>query len=153
MTTATQRYISPSTYGPANMFAQSISCNLPKSDESVKVCGNGAPASRTIQPQQMEKQASRGANLRQLNTDESSFFDFDPPSNTGSPFQHGGFSIPGASGMPWGTDLNDFRPHHHQTLLYSFQRTGPTAMGTSSQTLPISSPKSAPPTLEHNMAR
>lgn len=92
------------------MFAQPISPNLPKSDESVKVFGNEAPASRTIQPQQTEKRASRGANLRQLNTDESSFFDFDPPSNTGSPFQHGGFSIPGASGMPWGTDLNDFHP-------------------------------------------
>ena len=92
------------------MFAQPISRNLPKSNEVVKVFGNGAPSSRTIQPQQTEKRASRGANLRQLNTDESSFFDFDPPSKTGSPFQHGGFSNPGASSMPWGTDLNDFHP-------------------------------------------
>ena len=92
------------------MFAQPISRNLTKSAEFVKVFGNGAPSSRTIQPQQTEKQASRGVDLQQLNTDESSFFDFDHQSKTVSPLQHGGFSNPGASGMPWGTDLNDFHP-------------------------------------------
>ena len=110
MTATTQRYMPASTYGPANMFAPPTSHDLTKSNEYVKMFGNGAPNSRTIQPQQTQKQASRGSNLGQLNTDESSFFDFEPPSNTGSPFPNGGFSTPGAAGMPWGADLNGFHP-------------------------------------------
>ena len=107
MTASTQRYMSPNSYSSANLFAQPSSRNLRKGTEFERIFGNESN-SRTIQPQQTEKQASRSINLGPLNTDESSFFDFDPPSNTDSPYQHQ-FSTPGASGMPWGNEMPSFQ--------------------------------------------
>ena len=83
------------------MFAQPANRKSTKGGEFLKMFGNSGTNSRTVEPQQTEKHASRG-NLGALNTDESSFFDFDSP----SPFQQT-FSTP--SGMSWGNDVN-FHP-------------------------------------------
>ena len=99
----TQGYMSPSSYGTANMFAQPTNRNSTKGGEFLKMFGNSGTNSPTLEPQQTEKHASRG-NLGALNTDENSFFDFDSP----SPFQQT-FSTPGPSGMSWGNDVN-FHP-------------------------------------------
>lgn len=83
--------MSPSpSYGSANMFAQPSVRNVAKSSLG--------SSTRTIEPQQI---------LDPLNTDASSFFDFEPHSGTQSPYQQ--FSTPGASSMPWGNDVN-FHP-------------------------------------------
>lgn len=81
------------------MFAQSSCRNMAKNS-----FGNSI---RTIEPQQTDKYRSRGATLDPLNTNETSFFDFEPASGTQSPFQP--FSTPGASGMSWGNEMN-FHP-------------------------------------------
>ncbi|KAK4696037.1 hypothetical protein P7C71_g1815, partial [Lecanoromycetidae sp. Uapishka_2] len=78
------------------MFAQPSGRNTPK--------GNFSNTNCTIEPQQTEKYTTRGSHLDSLNTNDPSFFDFEPPSGTQSPYQP--FSTPGAS---WGNDLN-FRP-------------------------------------------
>ncbi len=85
------------------MFAQPANRNSSKGGEYLKMFGNSGTNSRTVEPQQTEKHASR-SNLGALNTDDSSFFDFDSP----SPFQQS-FSTPGPSGMNWGNDVN-FQP-------------------------------------------
>ena len=102
-TMTTQGYMSPSSYGTANMFAQPANRNSTKGGEFLKMFGNADTSSSTVEPQQTEKHATR-ANLSALNTDENSLFDFDSP----SPFQQP-FSTPGASGMSWGNDVN-FHP-------------------------------------------
>ncbi len=105
MTAATQRYMSPGPYGAANMFAR----NIIKNNEFVKTFGNTPTNSHTIEPQQTEKHGiPRDGNLNSLNTDESSFFDFEPSSRAESPYQNQ-FSPPGASGMSWNNEPN-FRP-------------------------------------------
>lgn len=85
------------------MFAQPTNRSSTKGGEFLKMVGTSGTKSRTVEPQQTEKQASR-ANLTALNNDESVFFDFDSP----SPFQQT-FSTPDASGMSWGNDVN-FHP-------------------------------------------
>ena len=102
-TMTTQGYMSPSSYGTANMFAQPTNRNSNKGGEFLKIFGTAGTNSRTAEPEQTEKQASR-ANLGALNTDESSFFDFDSP----SPFQQN-FPTPDTSGMNWGNDVT-FHP-------------------------------------------
>ena len=85
------------------MFAQPSGRNLSKGSEFLRTIGNADTSSHTVEPQETEKHASRG-NLAALNTDEASFFDFDPP----SPYPQS-FSIPGASGISWANDIN-FHP-------------------------------------------
>lgn len=105
MSVATQGYMSPNPYGAANMFARSIA----KNNEFIKTFGNTATNNTTIEPQQIEKYCtSRGSNLNAVNTDDSSFFDFEPSSRAESPYQNQ-FSTPGASGMSWNNEAN-FRP-------------------------------------------
>lgn len=98
--TVNQGFMSPSPYGPANLFAQAGSRKISKN--------NFGSSTHTIEPQQTEKYTPRGGNLDPLNTDEASFFDFEPPSGTPSPYQQQ-FSTPGTSGMQWATDMN-FHP-------------------------------------------
>ena len=101
----TQGYTSPNSYGTANMHAR----NIAKNNEFIKAFGKTATNSHTIEPQQTEKySSSRGGNLSSINTDESSFFDFEPPSRAESPYQNQ-FSTPGASGLSW-SNGNNFRP-------------------------------------------
>ena len=107
MTVATEGYMSPSLYSPSNMFA-TPGRNLAKSNEIFKTFGNGATNTRNIDPQQMNKHIPRNGNAESMSAAESSFFDFDPPANPGSPFQDQ-FSTPGASGMPWVSDTT-FHP-------------------------------------------
>lgn len=105
MAAATQSYTSPDPYGAADMYAR----NIAKNNDFIKAFGQTATNSHTIEPQQTEKHSSsRGGNLSSINTDESSFFDFEPPSRTESPY-HNQFSTPGASGMSW-SNGNNFRP-------------------------------------------
>lgn len=105
MTAATQGYMSPNPYGAANMFAR----NIAKNNEFIKAFGNTATNTRTVEPEQTEKYTtSRGGHISSVNTDESSFFDFEPSSRAESPY-HNQFSTPGASGMSWNNETN-FRP-------------------------------------------
>lgn len=105
MTAGIQGYTSPNPYGAANMFAR----NVAKNNGFLKTFGNTSTNTRTIEPQQIEKCGTiRGGNLHSINTDESSFFDFEPSSRAESPYQNQ-FSTPGASGMPWHGEGN-FRP-------------------------------------------
>ena len=105
MTAATQGFVSPTGYGPANMFAPS-GRNMTKSSDFMKTFGNTATNIRTVEPQQMEKYTPRGVDPGSINTDEASFFDFEPSSNTASPFQNQ-FSTPGNQGLPsWSNDMN-----------------------------------------------
>lgn len=102
MTAATQGYMSPNPYGTANMFAR----NMIKNNDFTKTFGNTATNKHTIEPQQTEEYAiSRPGNLNFINTDESSFFDFEPSSGAESPYKNQ-FSTPGASGMPWNNEAN-----------------------------------------------
>lgn len=105
--TATQGYMAPGVYPPTNMFAQA-GRNTSKSNDFFKVFGNTTTSNRTIEPQRTAKQGFRGNNIAPSSNDEASFFDFDSPTNPGSPYQQQ-FSTPGASGMPWAGDMN-FRP-------------------------------------------
>ena len=105
MTAATQGYASPNPYGAANMFAS----NIAKTNDFIKTFGNTATDNHTIEPQQTDKYStSRDGNLNSINTDESSFFDFEPSSRAESPYQNQ-FMTPGASGMPWSNEAS-FRP-------------------------------------------
>lgn len=105
MTAVTQGYTSPNSYGVANMYAR----NIAKNNDFIKAFGKTATNNHTVDPQQTEKYApSRDGNLNPINTDESSFFDFEPPSRAESPYQNQ-FSTPGASGMSWSNGTN-FRP-------------------------------------------
>ena len=90
MIMTTQGYMLPSLYETANMFAQPASRNPSKVSKFPKMFCTESANSRTVEPQQTEKHASRVA-LGALNTDESSF-SFDSP----SPFQQA-FSTPGTS--------------------------------------------------------
>ena len=97
--------MSPNPYGAANMFAR----NIAKNNEFIKAFGNTATNTRTVEPEQTEKYTtSRGGHISSVNTDESSFFDFEPSSRAESPY-HNQFSTPGASGMSWNNETN-FRP-------------------------------------------
>lgn len=98
----------PGLYGPASTFAAPNSRNMPKSSSFFKAFGNGSTNTRTIEPQQTEKQSTRRPSLG-INANEQSFFDFDPPSGAGSPYHNQSqFGTPG--GIPgWGPDM-DFRP-------------------------------------------
>ena len=105
MTVATQGYMSPSIYGPSNMFASS-GRNVSKNNDLFKTFGDGTVGSPTIEPQQTSKKSiPRTANMEPMNRDDSSFFDFEPSTNPTSPFRDQ-FSTPGASGMPWGHEAN-----------------------------------------------
>ena len=107
MPAATQGYVSPSSYGSANMFAQP-GRNLAKSNDFLKDFGHGATNIRTIEPQLTTKNTARSLQVGSLDTDEPSFFDFEPPTRMESPYRNQ-FSTPGASGLPWGADLS-FQP-------------------------------------------
>lgn len=107
MTAAPQGYMSPSIYGPANMFAQS-SRNIAKSNDFLMKFGNAVTNDRMTEPQQTGLNTPRGAALSSLNTDEASFFDFEPVTNPGSPFRDQ-FSTPDPQGMPWAGEMN-FHP-------------------------------------------
>ena len=88
------------------MFARNVTTN----NDSVKTLGKTPTNNGTIEPHEPEKYSlSRGGNLHSINTDESSFFDFDPPSRAESPYQNN-FSTSGAPGMPWNNEAN-FRPY------------------------------------------
>ena len=105
MTAATQGYTSTSPFGTANLSARSMA----KNNDFIKMFGNTTTNNTTIEPQQTERYgASRGASLTAINTDEPSFFDFEPSSRAESPYQNQ-FSTPEASGMPWSNPAN-FRP-------------------------------------------
>ncbi|KAF6222235.1 hypothetical protein HO133_001321 [Letharia lupina] len=105
MTAATQGYISPNPYGAANMFAR----NIAKNNDFIKTFGNTPTNNHTIEPQQTEKYgATRDGNPISINTDESSFFDFEPSSRAESPYQNQ-FSTPGASSVLWSNEAS-FRP-------------------------------------------
>ena len=83
--------------------------NIPKNSEFNKTFGNTSTNIHTIEPCQTEKNGNpRAANLNPINTDDSSFFDFEPSSRAESPYQNQ-FSTPGASDMTWNNDGN-FRP-------------------------------------------
>lgn len=87
------------------MFARNIS----KSNDFVKTFGNTLTNNHTIEPRQTEKYVTpRSGRLNPINTDESSFFDFEPSSRAESPYLNN-FSTPGASGIPWNNEAN-FRP-------------------------------------------
>jgi len=107
MTAATQGYMSPSTYDPSNMFAPSGN-DTAKNNDIFKPFGHGTNSNRAIETQQTNSHAPRAGNVESVNTDESSFFDFEPPATSGSPYRDQ-FSTPGASGMSWGNET-DFRP-------------------------------------------
>lgn len=93
------------SYDFANMFPQSgDGLNVATNTEFLKTFGNTLTKNHTIEP----KQTERRSNLHALNTDESSFFDFEPASSTDTPYQNL-FSTPGAPGMPWSNNVN-FRP-------------------------------------------
>ncbi len=99
---ATSTYKSPDHHRVANMFAR----NIAKNHDFIKTFGNTPTNNHTIEPQQTEKYGTpRGGDLNPINTDEASFFDFEPASRAESPFQNH-FSTPGASGMPWSNDAN-----------------------------------------------
>lgn len=92
-------------YGAANMFAR----NIAKNTDFLKAFGNTPTNDHTIEPRQPESYGTpRGGNLNSINTDETSFFDFEPVSRSESPYQNQ-FSTPGGSGMPWSTEAS-FRP-------------------------------------------
>ena len=108
MTAATLGYTSPNPYGAANMFAR----NFARTNDFIKAFGNTATNNHTIEPQQTEKDGTcPGGNLNSVNTDESSFFDFEPSPRTESPCQNQ-FSTPGGSGMLWSNDasIHPFTP-------------------------------------------
>ena len=67
-------------------------------------------SNRTIEPAQTQKYTPTpgAAGLDALNTNDSSFFDFEPPSGTQSPYQNQ-YSTPGSSGLSWLQD-NSFQP-------------------------------------------
>ena len=105
MTVAIQRDMSPSTYGPSNIFAPS-GRNPSKHNDPFKSFGNGTANTRTVEPQQTtKKNVPRAADMELMNRDDGSFFDFDPSANPTSPYRDQ-FSTPGASGMPWESDAN-----------------------------------------------
>ena len=109
MGSTSQAYGSPpGLCGPANTFAAHSSGNMLKNSNFFKSFGNGPNNTRTIEPQQTEEQMSRRPSLG-INSNEQSFFNFDPPSSTGSPFHNQSqFGTPG--GIPgWGSDMS-FRP-------------------------------------------
>ena len=94
--------MSPNPYSAAGMFAR----NIAKNNDFTKTFGNTTTSNNTIEPQQTEKYGtSRGGNLDTFNTDEPSFFDFEPSSRAESPYQNQ-FSTPGAS---WNNNVN-YRP-------------------------------------------
>lgn len=102
MTAAAPGYMSPNPYLTANMFGR----NIAKNNDFIKTFGNTSTNNHTIEPQQTEKYGvSRGGNLHSINTDESSFFDFEPSFRAESPYQNQ-FSTPGASGMSWNNEAN-----------------------------------------------
>lgn len=87
------------------MFARNIS----KSNDFVRTFGNTLTNNHTIEPRQTEKyDAPRTGQLNSINTDESSFFEFEPSSRAESPYLNN-FSTPGASGVTWNNEAN-FRP-------------------------------------------
>ena len=87
------------------MFARNLTTN----NDSVKTLGKTCTNNGTIEPHESENYSiSRGGNLHSINTDESSFFDFDPSSRAESPYQNH-FSTSGTPGMPWNNEAN-FRP-------------------------------------------
>ena len=88
------------------MFARNIAKNV----DFVKTFGNTPTNDHTIEPHQTEKYGTpRGGNLNPINTDEASFFDFEPASRAESPYENH-FSTLGASGTPWGNEVS-FRPY------------------------------------------
>ena len=87
------------------MFA----CNITKNNDFKKTFGKTPTNIHTIEPRQAEKHGTpRAANLNPINTDDSSFFDFEPCTRAESPYQNQ-FSTLGASDMTWNND-GMFRP-------------------------------------------
>ena len=87
------------------MFA----CNITKNNDFNKTFGKTPTNIHTVEPRQTEKHGTlRAANLNPINTDESTFFDFEPTSRAESPYQNQ-FSTLGASDMTWNND-GMFRP-------------------------------------------
>lgn len=84
------------------MFTQS-GLDIPKNNKFVQAFGHGS-TNRTVEPQHTEKTTPRSCNLESLDTNMDGFFDFEPPTNTGSPYQDQ-LSTPGVSGMPWSGDM------------------------------------------------
>lgn len=84
------------------MFA----CDIPKNDDFVKTFGNTPTNNPAMESRQTENYATpRAGNLNSINTDESSFFNFEPPSRAESPYLNH-FSTPGASGLAWNNDAS-----------------------------------------------
>lgn len=88
--------MSQGQYDTSDLFAQSSGRSTPKS--------NLGSSTRTIEPQQTERYIRRGSYLEPLNTNDTSYFNFEPESGTQSPYQP--YSTPGAS---WANDMN-FHP-------------------------------------------
>ena len=92
-------------YSATDMFAR----NITKNNDFIRTFGNTPTNNHTIEPQQTEKYGTpRPSNLNPINTDESSFFDFEPSSRAESPYQNH-FSTPGTSDMAWSNE-GIFRP-------------------------------------------
>ena len=87
-----------------------FSRNIAKNSEFIKAFGNTATSHHTVEPRQTETYASsRPTNLNPINTDEASFFDFEPPSRADSPYQNHFSTTSGVSGMSWSNEAT-FRP-------------------------------------------
>ena len=99
--------MSPDLYGSSTAYALS-GRNSSKTSDFFKTFGNGSTNSRTLDPQQANKNTSRNADMGALSVPDSSFFDFEPATDPGSPY-HDPFSTPGASGMPWVSETS-FHP-------------------------------------------
>ena len=104
--------------GPASMFAQT-GRNIPKND-FFKTFGNGVTKNQAIEPQQTKKPVPRGANVGSLNTDEASFFDFEPPTNPGSPYRDQVLDSRCFS-MPWGSETDFYPLSPSKSASYSFK--------------------------------
>ncbi len=103
MTTAARGYMSPNEYGSANMFSPS-GLDIAKNNKFFQAFGNGSTNRTVHEPHHTEKTTPRIADLEPLNTNPDGFFDFEPPTNTGTPYQDQ-FSTPGASGLPWSGEM------------------------------------------------
>ena len=97
------------SYGSTAPFTSPNGRNMAKNSDFLRAFGNDSTNTRAIEPQQTEKMVNRPANLG-FNSNEQSFFDFDPSSNSGSPFQNQNqFGTPGGGIPGWGPDMS-FRP-------------------------------------------
>ena len=99
--------MSPSLFDTPNMFALS-GHSTPRNNDYFKSIGNGATNNRLGESQRTDKHTPRNGIGDALDSNEASFFDFDPPTNAESPLQDQLFT-PGALNMPWANETQ-YRP-------------------------------------------